>query len=195
MDRTGAPTRDATGPFVGSMIALVFGLVFVVVNSSGLPTAWSLGTRLVAVLAAIVLAAGSVRRLRRSAEPKGPASSGAPMAFGRRYWLIVAGEVVALVGGLVVINGVLAAGRFGVAWVAVVVGVHFLGLATVWWPKGFTVLGVVIILLGVAGFGVGALGGSATAIGAVSGIASGAALFAMVAVALVLTERPASDKP
>lgn len=181
VDRIGALAPDGRGPFVGSVIAVAFGLVFIVVNSGELPTPWSLGIRLVAVLIAVVLVVCLVRQLRHAARRAAPQI---PMAFGRRYWLIVAAEVVALVVGLILINGVLQVGRFGVAWVAVVVGVHFLGLATIWWPRGFTVLGAVIALLGVAGFVVGALGGSAAAIGVVAGIASGAALFVMVATAL-----------
>lgn len=181
VEGSGALAPDVRGPFVGSAIAVVFGLVFIVVNSSELPTAWSLGLRLVAVLVAAVLVIGSVRRLRHAAGREGLQI---PMAFGRRYWFIVAAEVAALVVGLILINGVLQVGRFAVAWVAVVVGVHFLGLATIWWPRGFAMLGAVIALLGVAGFVVGALGGSAAAIGVTAGVSSGAALFVMVAASL-----------
>lgn len=94
-------------------------------------------------------------------------------------------EVVALLGGLVIINRVLGAERFTVAWVAVVVGVHFFGLGSIWRDRALYLVGAVLALLGLAGFLVGVAGGSAGTIALVSGVGSGAALFLVVGLALL----------
>lgn len=50
-------------------------------------------------------------------------------------------EVLAIFGGLALLNGALDAPRAAVAWVSTVVGVHFLALAVLWRQRLFTVLG------------------------------------------------------
>jgi hypothetical protein len=96
----------------------------------------------------------------------------------RRYWIIVALEVGALFGGLFIINGVLHRKAVSVAWVALVVGVHFFGLARIWRMRLYHWLGAAMTILGLAGFLIYALGGTAATIGLVAGVGSGAALYA-----------------
>jgi hypothetical protein len=173
--------RRPAGMVVGSIVAITFGTVFVMVNSGGLAAPWSMLIRLVGVLVAAALVVGLVF-VARSA----PAATQAPASgfVDRRYWLIVLAEAVALFGGLAIINNVLHRSAVAVAWVALVVGVHFFGLARVWRMPHFSWLGAAITALGLAGFLIYALGGPATAVSLVAGVGSGAALYAAVAVAL-----------
>ena len=100
------------------------------------------------------------------------------------YWLIVALEAGALFGGLAVINGVLHGQAVSVAWVALVVGVHFFGLARIWRMPLYYWLGAAMAILSLAGFLIYALGGSAAMVGLVAGVGSGAALYAAVGAAV-----------
>ncbi|GIL30791.1 hypothetical protein [Actinocatenispora comari] len=182
------------GQVVGSLIAIAFGMVFVVVNSGGLATPWPTVVRLAGVaVAAGLLIALVVRRPRpaprareagtRARDVGTPGSTeragaGATFFGYRRFWVIVAIEAVALFAGLYVINGVLGHSEVAVAWVAVVVGVHFVGLGRAFRLTRFHVLGAAMTALGVAGFVLGAFGAGAPVIGLVSGVLSGVALFA-----------------
>ncbi|WP_254909615.1 hypothetical protein [Micromonospora sp. NBS 11-29] len=167
---------------IGSLVAISFGTVFVLVNSGGLPAPWPLVLRVAGLLVAALLLVGLVRAARREAPAAGAGEAAGFMD--RRYWIVVALEAVALFGGLAVINNVLDRPAVAVAWVAVVVGVHFFGLAAVWRMPRYHWLGAVMTALGVAGFLTHAFGGDAAAVGLVSGVGCGAALFATVALAL-----------
>ncbi|MDQ0380789.1 putative membrane protein [Amycolatopsis thermophila] len=165
-------TRISAGEAIGSLIAIVFGLVFVFVNSGGLAAPWPLVVRIAgAVVAAVLL----VLLLRRG-KPEGGA--GTTFFDRNRFWVIVAAEVVALFAGLYVINGVLGHGEVGVAWIAVVVGVHFVAMGWAFRLGRFRTLGWTQTALGVAGFALRASGAGAAVIGLVSGVLSGVALFA-----------------
>ncbi len=82
----------------------------------------------------------------------------------RRYWLVVL-EAGALFGGLAVVNGVLHRTAVSVAWVALVVGVHFFGLARIWRMPLYHWLGAAMTVLGLSGFLIYALGGTAATVG------------------------------
>jgi hypothetical protein len=176
------------GQVVGSLIAIAFGTVFVVVNSGGLATPWPTVVRLAGVaVAAVLLIALFVRRPRPGPTAPNPgtggstdrAGAGPATFFGyRRFWVIVAIEAAALFAGLYVINGVLGHSEVAVAWIAVVVGVHFFGLGRAFRLTRFHVLGAAMTALGVAGFVLDAVGAGAAVIGLVSGVLSGVALFA-----------------
>jgi hypothetical protein len=162
------------------MVAITFGTIFVVVNSGGLPAPWPVVVRGLGVLVAALLVVGLVLAVRRGS----PATQGTASDFiDRRYWLIVTLEGAALFGGLAVINLVLHQTAVPVAWVALVVGVHFFGLAWIWHMPLYHWLGAVMTILGLAGFLIHALGGSAATVGLVAGVGSGLALYAVVAIA------------
>ncbi|WP_245716498.1 hypothetical protein [Micromonospora humi] len=167
---------------IGSLVAISFGTVFIMVNSGGLPSPWPLVLRIAGLVVAALLLVGLFRVARQAT----PAAQGSEAAgfMDRRYWIVVALEAVALFGGLAVINNVLDRPAVAVAWVAVVVGVHFFGLAAVWKMPRYHWLGAVMTALGLAGFLTYALGGDAGAVGLISGVGCGAALFATVALAL-----------
>lgn len=166
-----------SGQATGALIGAVFGLVFVEANSGELPVPWQLVARAGGAVVFVMLLVG-ISRARRAREDVQPASGA---AFGRGYWLIVAAEAAALVGGLVVISAVFGAHELAVAWIALVVGVHFFGLGMLWKARVFHVLGAILTVLGIAGFGMHAAGASSMAIAVVSGIASGIALDVAVA--------------
>ncbi|MET7472071.1 hypothetical protein ABZU22_18270 [Micromonospora sp. NPDC005222] len=181
-----------SGLVVGSLVAVSFGTVFVLVNSGGLDAPWPLVLRVAGLLVAALLLVALSRVAR--VETPGPQREAAGF-MDRRYWLVVALEAVALFGGLFVINNVLDRPAVGVAWVAVVVGMHFFGLAHVWRMPLYHWLGAAMTALGLAGFLAHALGAGAGTVGLISGVGCGAALFAAVAMALRDTvrraERPA----
>ncbi|MFC4145182.1 hypothetical protein ACFO0M_02835 [Micromonospora mangrovi] len=170
-----------SGLVVGSLVAISFGTVFVLVNSGGLADPWRLLVRTLGVLVAAALLGALVLVARRA-----PAVAAQPATgfMDRRYWLVVAAEAVALFGGLAVVNNVLHRPSVAVAWVAFVVGVHFFGLGRVWRMSRFHRLGAAMTALGLAGFLTDALGGGAAAVALVAGVGSGVALFVTVALAL-----------
>jgi hypothetical protein len=96
--------------------------------------------------------------------------------FGRAYWLIVTGEVVVGLVGLVLFNAALDWPVANVPWIVLVVGVHFLLLARVWREPSIQVLGGALSVLGVIGFALAALGVSASGVRLVAGAGAGAIL-------------------
>ena len=177
---TSQGSQRSAGFVVGSVVAISFGTVFVLVNSGGVPAPWPLVIRVIGLLVAALLVAGLVLVVRRGSTVTPASASG----FDHRYWLIVALEAGALFGGLAVINGVLHGTAVSVAWVALVVGVHFFGLARIWRMPLYYWLGAAMAILSLAGFLIYALGGSAAIVGLVAGVGSGTALYAAVGVAL-----------
>ncbi|MEN3361200.1 MAG: hypothetical protein V7637_5182, partial [Mycobacteriales bacterium] len=163
--------QGSAGFLVGSVVAMTFGTVFVLVNSAGLPAASRLVIRLIGLLVAALLIVGLVLVVRRGS----PAPAPAPASdfVDRHYRLIVALEAGTLFAGLAVINGVPHRTAVSVAWVALVVGVHFLGLARIWHMPLYHWLGATMTVLGLAGFLIYALGGPAATVALVAGVGSG----------------------
>ena len=153
---------------IGSIIGAVFGLVFVFVNSDTFPTILTVGLRVVAVVAlvAVLLA---VWRVPPAPAPEGGGRDG----FGRGYWVVVAVEVVAIFGGLAIINGPLDAPQAAVAWISTVVGLHFVALALVWKLRFFTGLGVALTALGVLALILAAAGAAESSIDAIGAVLPG----------------------
>ena len=165
-----------TNEMRGSLIGSIFGLVFVEVNAGELPTGVGTALRVLGVVAFLVYL-GLLTRARRAPHDGHSVESGqAKIDFGRRYWLVVAAEVVAGAVGLSVINGRLDAPQAGVAWIALVVGLHFLGLAAVWRQPFLSWLGAAIAVCGAAGLILAADDASAAAIAAISGVVPGGLL-------------------
>jgi hypothetical protein len=109
----------------------------------------------------------------------GPRPAGAPDGsgggFGGRYWLIVALEVAGIVTGSAVLRAV-GLGSAAVAWVSVVVGVHFLGLAALWRLCLYWLLGAAIALCGVAAIIAAAAGAGHGWVAGIGGVLPGALL-------------------
>ena len=156
------------------MIGACFGLIFVLVNTGSLSAAFAALFRVLAVLAfiAVLLAVVLVGRRPTRAGVDRPAAGG----FTLGYWYVVVAEVGAIAAGLVVLNGPLHAPQAAVAWIALVVGSHFIALAVVWKLLFFRGLGVALMLCGVAGLVLAATGSTVSAIDLVGGVVPGAIL-------------------
>lgn len=187
-------TRDTRprppGMVIGSVVAIAFGTVFVMVNSSDLRTPWPLAVRVAGLVVAVALLA-ALAVLVRSTEEAAPADTQDDRHS--RFWLVVLLEAVALFGGLAVINGVLDRPSVAVAWVALVVGVHFLALAAIWRMPMYRWLGAAMTLLGLAGFLIDLAGGTRASVELVAGVGSGVALYA--AVGIVVREALRDEAP
>ncbi|GAA2812645.1 hypothetical protein GCM10010505_43420 [Kitasatospora aburaviensis] len=161
---------------VARLIGAIFGLVFVLANAAALPSAVGIPLRALAVLAFLWLFI-ALRRDRPAAVATGPATAA---TFGRGYRVVVAAEVVAGLGGLIVLNPVLHLPRASVGWIAAVVGLHFFGLAVVWRMPSVHVLAALLTACGAAGLVLAWADAPAAAIASISGIVPGALLLGAV---------------
>jgi hypothetical protein len=177
---------DPQGRLIGTVVALGFGTVFVLANTDAVPDPWRAVLRVAAVVAALAVLLAAVATYRRVRRSRPEAGRSPRERWGTGYRKVVAGEVVALVAGLIVINAVLEAPPFAVAWVALVVGVHFVALARVWRVRLFGTLGAVMVVLAAAASVLGAASGSALPVQLVAGVGSGAALIVAAATAVDL---------
>lgn len=159
----------------GLLIGAMFGAVFVFVNTHD-PLS---GTAVLVLRVAAGLAAAAVLALWLAAARGGREAGAAARAamFGRGYLAVVAAEAVALFGGLRVLAALEAPEQTGVAWVALVVGAHFVVLAPIWRSWDIAVPGVVLTLLGVAGLVLAATS-AALWVPFLSGVLSGVVLLA-----------------
>lgn len=157
----------------GSVIGAGFGLIFILVNTGSLPVAVAVLFRVVAVVAFVAVLIAVVVARRR---PPTGVDRSAVGGFTVGYWLVVVAEVGAIAAGLVVLNGPLHAPRAAVAWIALVVGIHFIALAVVWKLLFFHGLGAALMLCGVAGLVLAATGSAVSAIDLVGGVLPGAIL-------------------
>lgn len=163
------------GQVVGSLIAAGFGAVYIVVNVGSLPPGvqWSLRAVAAAALCFVVIAVSRRAAGHRPAagRPDGP-------VFPRTYWLVVGVEAALLFGGVRVVAGPLATPEAGVAWVSVVVGVHFFALARIFDQAFFNLLGAAISLCGVAALLLAFTGAGLPSVDLVGGVAPGLLLLA-----------------
>jgi hypothetical protein len=163
-----------SGAHIGSVIGAIFGLIYLLVNTSPLPAAAAIPVRVAGAVAFL----GIPAVLYRSRGAGGGEAAGQPGGFGRGYWLVVAAEVAALAVGLWALDGPLHTAYAAVAWVSFVVGAHFFGLAVVFGLRFFHLLGGVIIACGIAGLGLAAVGAGQIPIAVISGLVPGAVLLA-----------------
>ncbi|MGU3431879.1 hypothetical protein ACNHUS_02575 [Actinomycetes bacterium M1A6_2h] len=154
---------------LGSLIGAVFGLIFVLVNTDSLPSPIARVLRILAV-AAVVAVLVAIRRV-----PAAPPTSG--RAFSDRNYLVtVALEAVALFGGVAIINGPLATPDAAVAWISLVVGLHFLGLAAAWKLRFYHVLAAAMAPCGIIGLVIAFGGGPTAAVDVIGAVIPGALL-------------------
>ncbi|ARF82566.1 hypothetical protein B6264_02045 [Kitasatospora aureofaciens] len=167
-----AMNRDQLGRLIGSG----FGLVFIEANAGALPTAVAVLLRVVGVAAFLALVL--LGRRRPQVAESGSEPGGA--SFGSRYWLVVMAEVVAIVAGLAVINKVLHTPEATAGWIALVVGVHFFGIAVAWRRPAMHALGAGLAACGALGLVLAFCGAAAAVVALVAGIAPGAMLLGSV---------------
>ncbi|WP_234332511.1 hypothetical protein [Streptomyces sp. NRRL S-87] len=162
-----------TSQFTGRLIGGAFGTVFIQANAGALPQHLAVPLRVLAV-------AGFAGLLvtRRGRTAPGGAVPAPRSGFGRRYWYVVAAEVAFLVAGLLVISRVLHAPHAFVGWIALVVGVHFFGLAAAWRRPALHALGAALTACGAVALVLAALDAPAWLTAITGGIVPGALLLA-----------------
>ncbi len=172
------------GALTGAIISGIFGIGWAEWGASGLSGNPSKAVRIVGIVFGVIIIARSAR-LRRSAPSRSES-----MFASRGYRLVVVGEVVAIAVGAAILS---ATGHSGYvcAWVAAVVGVHFLAFAHLFDPF-FGWLGGALIIASVAGTAVGvAAGGGTDRVEATTGLIAAASLFAAAGWRLLSGARPA----
>lgn len=167
-----ASTGMAPGQRLGSLIGGIFGLIYVEVNAGSLPGPWGTALR----IAAGVAVAGLAALLALARGPRAPVRQGVGGGFGGSYWLVVAAEVAAIPAGAALLNGPAGLPRAVVAWVSVVVGVHFLVLARIWRLPLFRLLGAGVALCGAAGLAAATAGAAPAVIAGIGGVLPGVLL-------------------
>ncbi|MFF7589264.1 hypothetical protein ACFZCK_17425 [Kitasatospora purpeofusca] len=170
--------KKQTAPLIGA----AFGLAFVLANAAALPAAVGVLLRVLAILAFLRLLL-ALRRRPADAGTGADTTAGEAAAplFGRGYRLVVAAEVAVGLAGLVVINPVLHAPKATVGWIALVVGLHFFGLAVVWRQPSLNALAAAMSGCGAAGLALAAAGVPTAVVATVAGIVPGALLLGSVA--------------
>ncbi len=154
---------------ISIFITTIFGLVYVMANTQLLAPIEGVAIRVIGIIAAV----GLLLSLPRPDMPDPPG-----VGFSRGYWLIVAAEIVVGLGGLWVLNGVLGIHDASIAWISLVVGVHFFGFYVIWRLPVMVWLGAAITVCGALGLIAAGLDRSATLIAVVAGIVPGALLLA-----------------
>ena len=165
------------GARVGALIGLAAGVVLVAVTGFVLPTPWS-GVVIGVAVAVALLATRTVLRT--------PADATAYRPDARQmqaFWITIALEVAALVGGGLVINEGLHLPEASLPWLSLVLGVHWLVVKAVFQQDVFLWLGWFTLTLGVVGM-IAALGrvGPPESPVVVSGLLTGLVMIGAVAV-------------
>lgn len=166
------------GQLIGPIVATVFGLVYVEVNAGRLPPVVGWPLRIVGLVLLVVLSAMVVLKLRRGTALRDPSVRGRELAqrttrLGAGFAVITVTEAVALVGGAILLTDVLDRPEAVIAWVSVVVGLHFFPLARHVRMSFFTVLGVLITVCGVVAMVVALTTGADPVIAFVGGVLPG----------------------
>lgn len=170
------PSSVWAGGRLGSLIGLVFGVIYLEANAGSWPRPVGLSIRLAGLVAGGAVLATIMRPRHVDGAQVGANRSEPAPGFGRRYWMIVGAEAIALVIGLAMFNGPLHAARAAVAWVSFVVGVHFFPLSALFRARLFVVLGTAIAGCGLAGLALAWADATTTSIAVVSGIVPGVLL-------------------
>lgn len=151
------------GRFIGFFIGSGFALAFVLANA-GPPLPPSVGLALrglaVAALVAVLVLCGVLARRPAPVVEGAEGGSEPAFRFGPFYGIVVLVEVVLIFGGIQVLRLLDAPWQANVAWIALVVGLHFLPLAWYWRMRQILVIalyssatgaaGLVLVLVGIA---------------------------------------------
>lgn len=171
------------GVLTGAVISGIFGIGWAEWGASGLSGNPSKAVRIVGIVIGAIIVARSAQR-RRSAPSRSES-----MFAARGYRLVVVGEVVAIAVGAAILS---ATGHSGYvcAWVAAVVGVHFLAFGHLFDPF-FGWLGAALIIAALAGTAIGvAAGGGTDGVEATTGLIAATSLFAAAGWRLLNDARP-----
>lgn len=152
-------------PRRGIGIGSFFGLVYVVVNATELGLTTS---RLLQVLGMIVFVATLyfLRYVPSHAYGRGRGTGG-------NFAAIVLAEVIAIIFGIIILTQAAERPTAVLPWITLVVGLHFVALASLWREPSIRWMGLGITLLGVIGFFLAFNLESFAVISAVAGVAPG----------------------
>jgi hypothetical protein len=158
---------------IGSLLGAVGGLAFIQAGAGALPADVEIAARGAGLLAFLLV-------LRALHQRQGAASGAgrSPRALSRGYGIVVGAEVLGIVVGLRLLNGPVDTPQAAPAWIAFVVGTHFVALALLLRQPGLTWLGHGVTACGAAGLTAAFLGGSDPLLAVVAGLAPGALLLA-----------------
>ncbi|WP_338740563.1 hypothetical protein [Actinomadura luteofluorescens] len=165
---------------LGLLVGSGFGTAFVLANAGEpLPGAVGIALRVLAVLCLAAVVVVGFRGDRRGGTERGGTGRGdaRPAWFGPRFGLVVVAEFALIFGGIAALRALDAPQEVNVAWIALIVGLHFVVLARVWKRGAIAVPGVVLSGLGAAGM-IMAAASSVEWIPFVSGALSGVTLLA-----------------
>ena len=184
--------------FAGFFVGSVFGLVFVLVNSGPpLPPVLATVLRTLAVIAAVAIVVLVALTMRReSAREVIDARSGSEGAesvpertrFDAFFGAVTLIEFALIFGGITLLTRLGAPPQTGVAWVALIVGLHFFPLALRWRQPEILFLAWYATVLGVLGLILVATGHAVWA-PLVSGVLTGVGMLGGSVVAIVLLYR------
>jgi hypothetical protein len=163
--------RTRRGALVGAAISDIVGAGWTAWGASGLSGSASATVQAIGIAVGLLLFLWTVQLCRLAPREHGSQSMFASKAYRR----VVAVEVVALIAGNAALVS-LGAREYIIAWVAAVVGAHFLAFGRLFWP-GFYWLGAALIAAAIAGVAVGLTGGGSDDIKATSGLIAAASLF------------------
>lgn len=175
----------------GIFIGAFFGTVFVVANAHApLNPVLGIALRVLAVLTFAGLLALAVRAGR--VVPTAAEGPELPRAdwFRGKFAFVVGAEAALLLGGNLALREGGAPQETTVAWIALIVGLHFLALTAVWKRRSIAVPGAALTALGLTGLGMAATS-AVVWVPFVSGVLSGVALLAGCAYAITQTYRSA----
>ncbi|GGK49195.1 hypothetical protein Ppa06_62360 [Planomonospora parontospora subsp. parontospora] len=166
----------------GLLIGAVFGAVFVFVNSHPpLDPTIALVLRVAASAAlggVVLLWFTAVRRARTTGvEPVVAGGQAGGKMFGLGFAVIAVAEVVMLFGGIAVLRALDRPVETNVAWIALVVGLHFVALGPVWKNRTIMLPGLVLTVLGAVGLAM-TFTSAVEWVPLVSGVLSGVTLLA-----------------
>lgn len=179
--------------FVGFLVGGGFGTAFVLANSGPpLDPAVALVLRVLAVAALVAVVALVVALERGPAQEPGP--NDPRMRFGAFFGAVLVVEAVALFGGIQVLRFLDAPMQANVAWIALVVGLHFFPLARHWRIRALGYAAAFMTVLGLAGLAM-AFTGSPEWVPLVSGVCNGAGMLTGIVVSLAADLRRAPAAP
>jgi hypothetical protein len=175
-------TREAwSPPLIGALIGGAFGMALMVANADtplGAPFAVALRALAIAAFMALLVVVGRARRRTHMMRSRDRGSQLHPLSrpFEVRYWIVVAVEVVLLLTGLLILRLLGAPQQTYIAWIALVVGSHFLAFGFIGiWPRSIARPGAILVVLGLASFALAATP-AADWVPLLAGVLSGATL-------------------
>ena len=168
---------DARGALIGALVMAGFAIAWVAWGGGALSGSAATAVTVGGLVVGVLLIVAAVRQLRRS-----PPGSGTSMVGSRRYWTLVGAEAIAIAAGAAIL-GRSDHARYIAAWVAAVVGAHFVAFGRMFWG-GFFVVGAVMLAGAAAALALGLAGAGDDVVIPVAALVVAADLFAASGLAI-----------